>query len=243
MWQYWRQKLSSRGRRAREESAIGCAVRTRSSVALGLSNHCSRLRKPRAWETAGKTIRVKRERKWTIARRMAASVKLRRAVVVVVVNEVVQRRSVFSTFFWGNLPTNSVVVYIKFGLDIFASQIYFCMCTFATLLFVMVFLFLEWDLEMHMCHHHHTTIVTSWHQQQVVCHLVALPFTFKSKVKEEWWKFKCWWSLLTMLVSCFFVHSKALFHHFFVLFFCNSLYTFACHIVDELGIVYFFLVL
>lgn len=47
--------------------------------------------------------------------------------------------SFFPRFFWGNLPTNSVVVYIKFGLDILASQIYFCMCTFATLLFVMVF--------------------------------------------------------------------------------------------------------
>jgi hypothetical protein len=43
-------------------------------------------------------------------------------------------------------------------LDIFASQIYFCMCTFATLFVCHGLLFLEWDLEMHMCHHHITII-------------------------------------------------------------------------------------
>jgi hypothetical protein len=46
-------------------------------------------------------------------------------------------------------------------------------------------LFLEWDLEMHMCHHHHITIITCWHQQQVVCHAVALPFTWKSVLRQK----------------------------------------------------------
>jgi hypothetical protein len=59
------------------------------------------------------------------------------------------------------------------------------------LLFVMVFLFLEWDLEMHMCHHH-TTIINCWHQQQVGMSRSGLAIYIEKylKAKEEWWKFK-----------------------------------------------------